>query len=253
MILPVIQAFLAIPGNPSPDAVIADPSLNRVFLENCLALKLSEPTESLNLFLLNARKGGNLKGLRRSSRRLACNQEEYRFASEIAVRFLERRDQVTLDRIICCPERATEFDELAGELSPGFSPFEYRWAALGLRKRRKLKPELFARVVKSVSVVRPKVAELIQEDLPIGQGLYVFFDRDCPLYVGECQNLRKRLSKHLDHSDNKGLAHWLWDHGTTELYLEYHILPEGTEGRIRKALEFELIASRKPSLNVQGA
>jgi site-specific DNA-methyltransferase (adenine-specific) len=249
---PLIQAFLEIPGSPSPDAVIADPDLNKLFLQNCASMGLSESAESLNRSLLNARKNGALEGLRKSKRTFVRNQEEFKFASEIAARFLERRDQVTLDQIICSPERAAEFDELARQLSPGFSSFDYRWAALGLRKRCKLKPELLARVVQSKTVERKRVTDLILEELPASQGLYVFHERDQALYVGECENLRKRLRKHLDHSDNKGLAHWLWQHGVSDLHLEFHILPDDTTTRIRKALEAELIASRNPTFNVQG-
>jgi predicted GIY-YIG superfamily endonuclease len=249
---PLIEAFLAIPETPSADAVVADPALNRLFLQNCLSLGLSEPAESLNRSLLNARKRGDLEGLRKSKKRLVKNQEEFRFASEIAARFLERRDNVTLDQVISSPERAAEFDELARQLSPGFSPFEYRWAALNLRKRRKLKPELLARVVQAESVVRREITALSADELPTSQGLYLFFSRDKALYVGECKNLRKRLSKHLEHSDIKGLARWLWQHGATDLHLEFHVLPEATTTRIRKALEVELIVSRKPTFNVQG-
>jgi hypothetical protein len=249
---PLIEAFLAIPASPSPDAVVADPDLNKLFLQNCSSMGLHDPPESLNRSLLNARKGGELEGIRKSQRTYVRNQAEFQFASEIAVRFLERRDQVTLDQIICSPQRAAEFDELARQLSPGFSSFDYRWAALGLRKRRKLKPELLARVVQSKSVERKKVTDLSVEELPVSQGLYIFYESDQALYVGECENLRKRLRKHLDHSDNKGLAHWLWQYGVSELHLEFHVLPEDTTTRVRKALESELIDSRKPTFNVQG-
>src|ERR1700730_7730913 len=190
----LIEAFLAIPGAPSADAVVADPDLNQLFLQNCLSMGLSEPGESLNRSLLNARKRGDLEGLRKSNKRFVKNQEEFRFASEIAVRFLERRDNVTLDQIICSPERAAEFDVLARQLSSGFSSFDYRWAALSLRKKRKLKPELLARVVQAELVVRKKVTDLSVDELPKRQGLYVFYDCDQALYVGECKNLRKRLS-----------------------------------------------------------
>jgi site-specific DNA-methyltransferase (adenine-specific) len=249
---PLIEAFLAIPGTPSPDAVVADAGLNRLFLQNCSSLGLSDPPESLNRSLLNARKRGDLEGLRKSKKRIVRNQEEFRFASEIAVRFLERRDSVTLDEIICSPQRAAEFDELARQLSPGFSSFDYRWAALNLRKRTKLRPELLARVVQSKLVVRKKVEDLAVDELPRSQGLYIFYDSEQALYVGECENLRKRLRKHLEHSDIKNLAHWLWQHGVGDLHVEFHVLPEDTKTRVRKALETELIASRKPTFNLQG-
>ena len=90
------------------------------------------------------------------------------------------------------------------------------------------------------------------EEIPVRPGLYLFIDRDQVLYIGECQSLRKRIDKHLDHSDNKGLAHWLWQHGTTDLHLEYHVLPKGVSARVRKAMEAELIRSRKPLFNLAG-
>jgi hypothetical protein len=70
--------------------------------------------------------------------------------------------------------------------------------------------------------------------------------------VGECENLRKRIRKHLEHSDNKGLAHWLWSHGALEMHLEYHVLPVEVTTRVRKALEAELILSRRPIFNIAG-
>jgi hypothetical protein len=56
----------------------------------------------------------------------------------------------------------------------------------------------------------------------------------------------------LDHSDNKGLARWLWENGIRDLHVEYHVLPAGTTARVRKALEMELICSRNPIFNVAG-
>ncbi|HKB05039.1 MAG TPA: hypothetical protein VKD90_22640, partial [Gemmataceae bacterium] len=65
--------------------------------------------------------------------------------------------------------------------------------------------------------------------------------------------LYKRIKKHLDHSDNKGLARWLWENGADDLHLELHILSVDHAARDRKALETELIRSRGPKFNVLGA
>lgn len=97
-----------------------------------------------------------------------------------------------------------------------------------------------------------RVEEIEAGEIPNRQGLYIFFDREQALYVGECENLSKRLKKHLGHSDNKGLARWLWQHGMKALHLEIQVLPESTIARVRKALEAELIMSRKPIFNVSG-
>jgi Uri superfamily endonuclease len=247
----VREAFLSVRNGQSPDVVIAEPELNARFLDACRAQNPATPALLLNLCLLRLRKTGDLSGIQ-SQRVSVPNQDDYRFASEIAVRFLERRDQVSLDHILCDPTRATQFDEAASRLAPGFSSFQYRWAALNLRKRRRLRPEILATVVPPEQVVSCKVAELDADRIPTRSGLYLFIQPGSVLYVGECQNLRKRIRKHLDHSDNKGLAHWLWEHGAGELHLEYHILPPKTPTRIRKALEAELIRSRDPVFNISG-
>lgn len=108
-------------------------------------------------------------------------------------------------------------------------------------------------MVQAETVVICKAADLGLEELPTRPGLYLFVESTQALYVGECKNLRKRLGKHLDHSDNKGLAHWLWQHRHADLHVEYHVLPVKITARVRKALEAELIRSRKPIFNILGA
>jgi hypothetical protein len=247
----VRKAFLAVRGEYSPDAVVADPDLNQRFLRECQARGLSAPPAVLNRCLLNLRKSRDLQGIK-SKRVSLSNQDEYRFASEVAVRFLERRDQVSLDKILCDPLYAEEFGAIAAGLAPGFTLFQYRWAALSLRKRKRLRPELLGRVVRAEAVISRRAEDLKLDQIPVRSGLYLFLEPAQVLYIGECQNLRKRLAKHLDHSDNKGLAHWLWQRGVTDLHIEYHLLPVGITATVRKAMEAELIRSRKPLYNVAG-
>jgi predicted GIY-YIG superfamily endonuclease len=247
----IIDAFLEVRAEHSLDAVIADPDLNCRFLAACRRRRVKDPDEALNRELLNARKAGGLRGIK-SKRHIVKNQENYRFACEASVRFLERRDGVTLDQILCNPEKAREFDRIANDIAPGFSSFEYRWAALGLRKRRMLKPELVSKVMRHIEVTRFKVSELDVDRVPSQQGVYLFHDSSNTLYAGEATNLYKRVRKHLDHSDSKGLAQWLWQHGAGELHLELHVLPKKTSTLARKALEAEIIRSRKPLFNIAG-
>lgn len=168
----------------------------------------------------------------------------------MAIRFLERRDGVTLDDVICDPARAAEFDEFAARIAPGYAPLQYRWAALSLRKSRRLQPEPIARAVQPISVVQARADQINLADVPMTQGLYVFFAGSECLYVGEAQSLRNRLKRHLDHSDNRGLARWLWEHGGEALHVEWQVLPPPTAARTRKAMECELIRSRRPVFNV---
>jgi site-specific DNA-methyltransferase (adenine-specific) len=169
----------------------------------------------------------------------------------MAIRSLERKNQITLDRVLCDPELAGEFDTVASVIAPGFTPLEYRWAALGLRKKSRLRPELLGRVVPTQVVGPTLIQNLTPSELPVEQGLYLLLNREKVLYIGEAQNLRARFKKHLDHSDNKLLARYIWECGKGDLLIEYHVLPEGTRTDVRKAMEFELIRSRRPEFNVR--
>ncbi len=75
--------------------------------------------------------------------------------------------------------------------------------------------------------------------------------RNRVLYIGEAENLNSRIRKHIDHSDNRGLARWFWEQGFGDLFLEIHLLPAETTTRVRRALELELIRSRNPEFNVR--
>lgn len=247
----IVEAFDIVAKGFSADRVIADPELNAMFIAKCRQLGLQESAASLNRALLNLRKKGGLSGRPHSKRTHFNDEDEYRFAAEIAGRFIERRDNISLDAVICDPQKASEFDDVAMRIAPGYSPLQYRWAALNLRKAKRLAPELVARIARPIEVINLSVSEIVPDELPLSQGLYLFFAADKLLYVGESENLGKRLKKHLDHSDNKGLARWIWEYGIENLHLEMQILEDLTETRVRKALELELIRSRQPVFNIK--
>lgn len=251
MISSLEEAFLAACNGYSEDRVVCDPELNLRFVSECRARGLDEPVAALNRSLLNLRKAGRLGGRRRSKPTRFRNQYQYRFAAEMAGRYLERRERLSLDNILCDPELAAIFDVTAGSLAPGFSSLQYRWAALNLRKARQFKPELLSRVAPPLEIIHYRAKELVVNQLPIAQGVYLLFDGQRLLYVGEAKNIRHRIKKHLDHSDRKELARWLWENGPEELRLEIQVLEPETPTRIRKALEAELIRSRDPVFNVK--
>lgn len=146
----ICNAFQAIAQGFSTDRVIADPDLNQPFLRECRERDLTAPDEDLNRCLLNARKANHLSDYKTTKRTSFADSDDYEFASEMAIRFLERRDQTTLDQVLCSPRLAAEFDEIAARICPGYSPLQYRWAALALRKKRRLKPEHMGHVIQSV-------------------------------------------------------------------------------------------------------
>jgi excinuclease UvrABC nuclease subunit len=105
-------------------------------------------------------------------------------------------------------------------------------------------------VLRPVGIQLGPIAKLVLSELPTKQGLYIFYGGQQTLYVGEAGNLRLRIEKHLDHSDNKGLARWFWENGFSEVNLELQKLPENTSKKVRRALEAELITSRHPLFNI---
>ncbi len=250
MSLDFIHAFLEIRDGNSPDRVVVDPVLNQSYIDACRQRGLTDSVRELNIALLNARKKGLLTD--HKSKRLGGIQgdEPFRFASEIAARILELQHQVSLDVILCDPQLVVEFDQLASQIAPGYTPFQYRWTALNLRKRSRLKPEQLSRVLPQEGVFLGRLDQLDSTTIPSEQGIYLFHANHETLYIGESENIRSRLRKHLDHSDNKELARWLWENPSSEGQLEIRVLPAGTTKRIRRAVEAELIASRQPRFNI---
>jgi len=250
----VLQAFLRTRDGYSPDAVIANPELNKRFLAGCREIGAEGTAFDLNHCLYNLRKSRALEDYPTTRRVRVAQRDEYEFASEIAARFLERRHNTTLDRIICNPALAEAFDELAQELAPGFAPFDYRFTALSLRKTRRLRPEVAPHLLRATRVESFRVIDLDLNDIPRSQGVYLFYYKgEGLLYLGEAKNLRDRIRKHLEHSDRRELARWLWDHGVDDLYVEIHVLAVKTTTAERKALELDLIRSRRPRFNILGA
>jgi len=245
----LIKAFDEVRQGFSADRVIADPAMNLGFIDACQRRGLTDEPVDLNLKLLNRRKRGGLPPS--SHRTVVRNQDSFAFASEIAVRSLERKHQTTLDRVLCGPELAREFDRVAEAIAPGFTPLKYRWAALRLRKTSRLKPEILGRVVPATVFGPAPVAKIHVSQIPNEQGIYILSSHDKVLYVGESTSLRARIKKHLDHSDNKFLAQYIWEFGKASLMLEYHVLPVGTRTDVRKAMELELIRSRRAEFNKQ--
>jgi len=170
---------------------------------------------------------------------------------------MEDKYNYTVDKVLCDPEKRAEFDLLAQEIAPGISAYLLRKAALRLRKSRKLRPELVKKATDWGRQVVCHRAEDLLDDLeliPRLPGIYIFRDDAGYLYIGEASNLRGRVAQHLDHSDRKAVARYLWEKGTENLSVELHSFDRNSDGRTatcRKAYEAELIRSRKPRLNIQ--
>ena len=194
----VADAFRSEHQGCSVDRMLADPERNAAFLQACKRKGLPGDAAQWNLALLSVRKRGKLPRGDRGRREFSFeDMDPYTFAAEIAMHQLSVELGLTLDGILCNPVLARRFDELAAIYSPGFTPFQYRWAALAIRKR--------AQTAKKLAILRqeqwgqiklPRDRLIAKIDLSTYEcpGVYVLgLPTEKRLYVGETLDLRKRI------------------------------------------------------------
>ncbi|HUT95514.1 MAG TPA: DNA methyltransferase [Thermoguttaceae bacterium] len=198
----IIDAYRATCAGKSTDYVLCDPELDAQFIAACRKKGLRGGAYLWNRLLLRIRKAGKLPRVDAPRKRLRFeDMDAYSFASEIATQFVSVNYAYSLDDILCSPKAAAEFDEIAHQFAPGFSPFQYRWAALAIRKWRK----------KSRSLAKERFLDWLKMDLPRATplprcatpryelpGVYVLANGNQPLYVGETRNLRRRIERTLE-------------------------------------------------------
>jgi len=248
----IMQAFLEVRDGYSADKVIADPELDRKFLRRCRELSIAGTDYELNWKLMNARKASKLSGFSDliKTRHYSVGKviDEFEYASELAVRYIQQSKDVSLDQIICDPELVEEFDTYAARLAPHFSPLQYRWAALGLRKAGRLGKKVDQ--IGEIPELEPfgRVSHLELEKIPEVCGLYLFSSRDRSVFASQTDNLHHRLEQHIKVSSS-GLPSWLWNVRREPLQLGVAPLP-GINRSIRQAMELMLVRQWKPVLNL---
>jgi len=194
----ILAAFGETHDGFSADRVVADPDLDAAFVERCRALGLVGEPRTWNTLLFRLRKQGRLAELPTRERTGLSWQDcdSYLFASEIALETMLDGDEAdTLDEILCDPQLAGRFDELAARFAPGHKPLEYRLAALKLRKQAKLARSRGAVLVPPVRLGRETpLKDLDLGKLPAEGGVYLVTGGKSRLYAGETLNLRERLA-----------------------------------------------------------
>jgi site-specific DNA-methyltransferase (adenine-specific) len=201
----IIQAYQKTCQGLSADHLVADPERNAAFLEACKKIGVPGFPPQWNLSLMRIRKSGKLP--HSENRVRVCTFEQmdgYSFAAEVAMHQLSVEIGVTLDGLLCDPDLAGRFDDLAAAYSPGHSPFEYRWAALALRKRAKEARQLAQTFYQDWLRRRlPRPKRLDRGKLNGGKwsnfncpGVYVLHAAgDQRLYVGETFDLGRRIER----------------------------------------------------------
>ena len=193
----IIDAYRATCAGKSADYLLCDPALAAEFVAACRKKGLEGDAFVWNRLLLRIRKAGKLPRIHNSRKRLTFEMmDAYSYASEIAMQLMSLNYACALDDILCSPKAAADFDQIAEQFAPGFSPFEYRWAALALRKR----------VTQSRLLAKERFRDWLTRDLPRATplvrcttarheqpGVYVLANAGQHLYVGETFNLRSRI------------------------------------------------------------
>jgi site-specific DNA-methyltransferase (adenine-specific) len=252
------QAYLETREGYSTDRVIADPDMNRRFLHRCRELGLAGTDYELNWRLMRARKNRYLANMPKTRKYTPRRVDDFEFSSEIAFRYVQQQVRwtenrsVSLDMIFCDPDLAAQFDRIAEKLAPGFSPLDYRWVALGVRKAAG------RHWAKALDVALPNfdlvgsVKSVRISRIPEDQGVYLFRCADEEVFVGHTENLRTRVERHFDSSDKRGIPEWLYDPGRKSMQLAVAPLPDVTTPTARKLIELKAVAAYRPLFNYIG-
>ena len=164
----VVDAFAQASKGHSADYLLCDPELAEAFIQACRDRSVPGDPRMWNSFLLRVRKSGKLPRSTNAGRRLSyAEMDRYSDASEAALQLITLDYGLTLDELLCSPQAVGEFDRMAGLLSPGFSPFEYRWAALSLRKRSRTK-----RFKQLAAEQRQSLGTAAASSAPLHRGLF---------------------------------------------------------------------------------
>ena len=210
----IVAAFRATHDGYSVDRLLADPALDEAFLAACKKRGVPGSPVIWNRELLRMRKSDKQmrKSLRATRRERAFTMEQmdpYSDAAEIAMHHVAvEAGNKTLDEILCDPRLARMFDDIAARYAPGHSPFEYRWAALAIRKRapdwRRLAEEQYADWRNTRLPRRQPISkDWSKYRVP---GAYIVSGADNELYVGGTLNIFARIDAMASNPEWQALA-----------------------------------------------
>jgi predicted HicB family RNase H-like nuclease len=251
------QAYLETRDGYSIDRVVADPDMNRNFLGRCRALGLSGTDYDLNWKLFNGRKNKYFSELPKTKNYTPSRKDEFEFSSEIAICYVKEQfhsregGEISLDKIMCDPDLAREFDKIAQKLAPGFSPLDYRWVALGVRKAAgRYSSRAQTIKVPDFDILGPTTSVRTSK-IPVDQGMYLFRCENDSIFIGETDNLRQRVERHFDSGGKAGIPDWLYDRGSRTISLGIVPTPELSPTE-RKIIELGEVHRFRPLFNYIG-
>jgi DNA modification methylase len=248
----LIRAYESVYDGYSLDRVLADSELSSVLTRKCLELGIPGAPRDWNHLLMGLRKAGKLKLPLRNRTEFAWSHiDEFVFASEIA--WNEMKGHGTLDDILCDPDLANRFDEIARSLAPGFSSLEYRWGALTLRKKSKaarVRAEFLTTMSLREFEARRELRSCTNaEDISNSPGLYLVTGRSRQkttyMYAGSALNLRRRLSKQFAAAQLD-----YWEKQTDAEAISFVCRPDVTDAIDLLSMQKRLIQLAKPRMNL---
>ena len=220
----LVLAFRDSHQGQSLDRMLADPDRNAALAEACRRRELIGNPRTWNTLLLQLHKHGALTVAEpvQPTGRTWAECDFSLPASELALqRMLEQNQARCLDEILCDPELAAQFDQLAATLIPGFQPFDYRWAAI------KLQTEAQQALARAAALFPPRQqppavpwTPSVVESLPQQPGVYLLCRPDQqPLYVGETLDLHASFSQYSQSEQRTRWSEWL---DCADLYLQVY-------------------------------
>jgi DNA modification methylase len=248
----LISAYESVYDGYSLDRVLADPNLSSDLSKKCLEMGIQGTPKDWNHLLMRFRKAGKLNFPVRNRTEFSwADYDGFLFASEIA--WTEMTHVGTLDDILCDPNLAEIFDKKAQELAPGFTPLQYRWGALKLRKASKT-ARVRSKNFNALSLEQFQSDRRIrswEEDSNTlnSPGLYLIrggSGRKIITYVGSALNLFRRFSTQF--ADGQ-LEHWERDRKSK--YLSFITQPS-TDPIDLLSMQNCLIRLANPKLNYLG-
>jgi site-specific DNA-methyltransferase (adenine-specific) len=248
----VVEAFRRGAHGHSADRVIADPALNAAFIDECSKCGLQGRPRDWNLTLLGLRKAGKLAAVRTAKPAQLSweSMDPFAFASEIALRRMLDLGYPSLDHVLCDPIAVVRFDDLARGLAPGFSSFQYRWAAIRLRKDARLWRRSSERVDRQALAkdwTRTKLDTRALPEVRPTPGVYLLTpcrEDARPAYVGETWDLSRRAERTL--RGRAALDQFVPNAGEWELRW---FAVEGADQDHLHGLQSLLIAHERPPMN----
>lgn len=275
----IVQAYVDSVAYGSSDRVLIEEELRQQFLETvksrlrAVDQTIRPPNDAVLVWrLLSLRKRGGLPkqtGQAKRPEQVKSTLGE-KIQAEIASRRSEEWFDATLDRVLVDAKGRRFFDEVVQQLQSHdeenadeseadavLRQDRIRRNALALRKARRLRPELSARLVDwEIQQLSFPASQLVNDisQVPQQPGIYLFRDSSGYLYIGEAIDLRERMQQHLSESDRKQLAAYLEQQNLEQIQIDFHVFPNDSPGKklnVRRAYESELIRSRKPRFNIR--